>query len=456
MDIVWGGENGDWSTVGDWDPKQLPNSDSDVEIESGAVAVTASIGEVASIALSGQGTTLSFVDVSGGEVAGNLRIAGPAEGAFAGAELRLDVGHADGGSTFEVGGELKNHSILQIGDADLSLAKSTVLTAGSVSNIHGVILLDGCAGMSPKAYATLDVLGHAGFGENGVLEGQVLLSSAALVEFAKGQIDAIAAGATLSLDGAYTFIADASDSSSDSALKGLSDNLGALVLANGAAVAVSGSLSNADAIDIDAGLDQGSSSLTVADVLTNYASIQLGAANNSLTGSTDLNADKIINEAGALLMLYGGATSGEEKVTTQDKLVNDGIVAAMGGQSTIDGTVKGDGVLKVGDGAVLQFVNDVSGQTLRFAGAGEALFAVTSEVDLAAVRGFGAGDSVALYDFSNGSVSSQFSNQTSNSVELTLTQGAISVALHFFGANASAAHIDVGANVQGQVTISYQ
>jgi hypothetical protein len=79
---------------------------------------------------------------------------------------------------------------------------------------------------SAIARATLDVASAAGFGSAGVLFGDVLLSGNALIEFSKGQITTIAADADVALAGPDAFIADASDTSSISALIGLQDRVG--------------------------------------------------------------------------------------------------------------------------------------------------------------------------------------------------------------------------------------
>ncbi len=74
------------------------------------------------------------------------------------------------------------------------------------------------------AQATLDVASAAGFGAAGVLYGFVSVDSYygdALVEFTSGEITTIAANSELNLTGSHAFVADASNTSSNSALKGL-------------------------------------------------------------------------------------------------------------------------------------------------------------------------------------------------------------------------------------------
>ena len=71
--------------------------------------------------------------------------------------------------------------------------------------------------------------GVAGFGMAGILSGNVDLSGGA-IEFASGQISTIAPGASLSLNYGNAFIEDSTALGSNSALTGLADIAGALVL----------------------------------------------------------------------------------------------------------------------------------------------------------------------------------------------------------------------------------
>jgi hypothetical protein len=131
---------------------------------------------------------------------------------------------------------------LEIGPSVGTHSADSTVKAASLTNFIGTsdggIVLTG----SSTAEATLDIGSTAGFGAAGTLYGTLVLSGDALVEFARGQIDTIAAEAPLTLNGAHAFIADASDTSSNSALTGLNtvSGDGSLDLVNGATVTTSG------------------------------------------------------------------------------------------------------------------------------------------------------------------------------------------------------------------------
>ena len=127
---------------------------------------------------------------------------------------------------------------------------------------------------SATAEATLDVGSAAGFGYGGLLTGRVNLSGDALIEFASGQITTIANGGALSLIGSHAFVADASDTSSNSALNGLTTYCRRRhpSACNGASVTTSGGLNKGGkygAITLDGASGDGGSSLTIGRRLAN-------------------------------------------------------------------------------------------------------------------------------------------------------------------------------------------
>jgi hypothetical protein len=70
--------------------------------------------------------------------------------------------------------------------------------------------------------ALLDVTaGNAGFGAAGVLSGDVFLSGNSAIEFKSGQINTMAAGSYLSLNGNDAFVEDSTALGANSALTGL-------------------------------------------------------------------------------------------------------------------------------------------------------------------------------------------------------------------------------------------
>lgn len=85
----------------------------------------------------------------------------------------------------------------------------------------------------------------------GVLGFNLDLDGDALLQYASGEIGAIAGGVSLTLVGSQAHIADAGTITTNSALTGLSQIAGTLKLLNGASVAVGGNLLNTGAVDID-------------------------------------------------------------------------------------------------------------------------------------------------------------------------------------------------------------
>jgi len=116
--------------------------------------------------------------------------------------------------------------------------------------------------------------GVAGFGVGGVLTGAVDLTGNTAIEFVSGNINAIATGATLYLNGNNAYVEDSTALGSNSALN-LSNVSGNLELYNGASISVAattgnptGALLNSGGLYVD-NSQAGSSSLKVAGKLTN-------------------------------------------------------------------------------------------------------------------------------------------------------------------------------------------
>jgi hypothetical protein len=240
---TWLVQEGNWDTPSDWSAG-LPTASSDVEIgalRAGNPTVTASFGTVASIRINKNGS-LDFEDAGANSVTGGVTIGHDGTGCG----LELDVDSGDGGSSLTIGGVLTNSGTVVAGNSALSAA-STFDAARIVNfntsdpsdpDYYGTIDLLG----SSTAEVTLDVASAAGFGTAGTVYGNVSLSGDALIEFGKGQITTIAYDSLLDLVGSHAFIADASETSGNSALTGLKTVAGTLYLDNGSAVTTSGSL----------------------------------------------------------------------------------------------------------------------------------------------------------------------------------------------------------------------
>ena len=251
-----GGAN--WDTKDDW-RNGLPRANSDVKINEGGPQVSKRFGTVASITISSLGS-LTFIDAGLNSVTHRVINSGT---------IDLDPFSGDGGSLLSIGGVLDNAGTLEIGP-NSGLSANSTIKAASVTNLidttDGNIYLTG----SSIAEATLDVSSAAGFGTAGTLYGHVQLAGDALVEFARGQINTIVTGAELLLAGPDAFVADASNTSSNSALTGLKTVAGDLQLNDGATVTTSDALTNSGFV----GLENGAA-MTTPGTLTNSGTIDL-------------------------------------------------------------------------------------------------------------------------------------------------------------------------------------
>ena len=234
------------------------------------------------------------------------------------------------GSLLDIKGALTNSGTLQIGSGFGTISAASTVEAASIANVdgtaYGTIDLYGWS----TAQATLDVASPAGFGAAGILYGTVNLSTNALIEFKSGQITTIAANSALSLSGSQVFVADASDTSSNSALKGLKTVTGALDLSDGATLATSsgvtvtgdlkfdnatlttsGALTNSGAITLDSDVQNGGSLLKVNGAFTNSGTLQIGANwDNWLLPASTVQAASVANVDGTAygtIDLYGSS-----------------------------------------------------------------------------------------------------------------------------------------------------
>ena len=223
---------------------------------------------------------------------------------------------------------------MQIGSWPISLSAASTIEAASLANqigaTPGTITLYG----SSMAEATLNVGSAAGFGAAGTLYGWVNLSSDALIEFASGQITTIAAGGGLSLDGSQAFVADASDTSYNSALAGLSTVTGDLEINSGASVTTTGALSNSGYLALDGAPDDGGSSLTIGGTLTNDGTIQINFDNNTLSAASTLNAVSLANLVGST-----PGTISLSGTSTAEATLDVGSAAGFGSAGVLSGNV---------------------------------------------------------------------------------------------------------------------
>jgi hypothetical protein len=154
------------------------------------------------------------------------------------------------------------------------------------------------------------------------------------MEYASGQIATIASGVTLSLNGAQSRVVDAADTTTNSALTGLSENDGSLDLLNGNSIAAAADVLNAGFIglDPDAFSNEGGSGFGVAGKLTNSGHIQVGQTTPTLSATATLSAGTMANSGS--IGLYG-----------------NGANAAL---LTVNGTASSSGTITIGSGGTLQ------------------------------------------------------------------------------------------------------
>jgi len=340
---TWNGSNADWyaNSGGDWSPAGDPGATDDVVIGGGTVTLTGGDAGITVNSITLSGTSVLQIHDPGAtqSVAGNVTNSG---------SLDIDT-TGGGGSSLAIGGTLANTGTLNIGNGFLTAP--TTVTAAGLSNT-GTINIDG----SSTEQAALEV----GAAAPASWTGTATLSGGALLQFTgTSQIGAIASGAEISLSGAKAFVASAGiNSTSNSALTGLTTVAGDLFLANGASLSPTGDLGITGAVELDAAtngaggtsltvggalnntggtFDIGDTSLTAADTVTVQGASGLVNGNTcviNIVGSASVLASLDVTNAAA-----GFGTAGVETGTVF--LENDALLEFASGQiTTIDGTLE--------------------------------------------------------------------------------------------------------------------
>ena len=257
---------------------------------------------------------------------GNLSVTG---------ELHVDDRNGQGGTSLPIGGTLSlgSFAFVQIGNSNLSVpATVSAASMGSVAT-NATLNIIGSAGTQ----ATLSIAGPAGFGTAGTIDGRVFLGGDALLEFGSGQITTIANsnGNPLTLDGPGARIADASDTTSNSALTGLASIAGSLVLDNGAIIAPSGNLSVSGELHVDDSGGQGGTTLPITGTLTNSGFIQIG--NNSLSATTNLIASAVSN-TGTINLIGSATKQATLSITSAPAILTGGTINLSGDAALLYGS----------------------------------------------------------------------------------------------------------------------
>jgi hypothetical protein len=231
-------------------------------------------------------------------------------------------------------------------------AGASVTTTGALNNTGEIDLSDpmGLDQESPSepvaeflttpATSVLDIASEAGLGIAQTITGTVKLGNDSLLEFMQGEITTLDDDASLSIDGPSAFIADADDTSSNSALKGLASLLGGstLKLGDGASVATTGGLSAAD--DSNISLADGAS-LTIDGALTDIGGAIELSGDSAIATTLDINASAGFGTLGTVtnsISLSGNSLLefAENQITTiaaSGELVIDGDNAFVADES---------------------------------------------------------------------------------------------------------------------------
>jgi hypothetical protein len=157
-----------------------------------------------------------------------------------------------------VGGTLTNSAGASLAIGNTLLGSSTTVTAAGLSNSGTInIACNSTLGTTHQVSLEVEVVAAA----PATWTGAVNLSGDALLQFTgTSQIGAIGSGAGIAITGPQAFVAAAGiNSTSISALSGLSSNAGDFELASGASVTTGGGLTNTGLLRVDQSGSGGSS-----------------------------------------------------------------------------------------------------------------------------------------------------------------------------------------------------
>ena len=233
--------------------------------------------------------TLRVLDGNSVQIGGDLINTG-----FLG--LDSDAYTGEGGSSVNIAGTLANGGNLQVGNSTRGTSATSTLTLGNLTGTGGVTLYGGGTNQ-----ATVDVLSPA----PGTLVANTYLSADALLEYASGSIAAIGAGISLILNGARARVANAADTTTNSALTGLATIAGTLQLLNGNTASITGNVAESGflGLDNDAYTGEGGSSLTITGALNNSGALVIGPVTGGLGADTTLTVGQLTSTGN--VSLYG-------------------------------------------------------------------------------------------------------------------------------------------------------
>ena len=322
--------------------------------------------------------------------------------------------YGNGGTSVTLSGTLTNSGTLTIGNSQLNVAPST-LTVGGLDNTGAITLQGG------TELATLDVLSAA----PSTLTGDVTVGSNSLLEYASGSITAIASGATLDVAGS---LALSGNTSSDTALSGLSSNAGVFGFSGNLTTNAGVNLVNSGTLSVYSGV------LSLGGSLTNSNTISVIAGTLSVSG--------VVSNSGVVNITNGGLLDAAGYAYTQtagSTTVNSGALSAA--QVDIDSgallfasalNASADtGTITVSESGLVEFGSFVaSGQGVDFSNGG------TIKIDQGGlfegtIGGFtGRGDQLWLPNLSDADDDASISFNSAND-QLTVTgdNGAVTLQL---------------------------
>jgi hypothetical protein len=256
------------------------------------------------------------------------------------------------------------------------------------------------------------------------------------------------------LVGSHAFVADASNTASNSALAGLRSLAGPLNLESGAAVTTSGGLSNAAAITLDGDSGDGGSLLNVKGTLTTGGTISIGPSDNTLSAESTLEAAKVVNDGTIDL---NGAKAIDATLTCGGSFTNDGAVNLVHDTETIAGAVSGTGHFTLST-STLEFEHGVSnGQIVTFsspAGYADHLILDSPSAFAGTINDFFTPcDSVTAKGFAEAQTLLTYTQTGADSCSWTLAEGTHTAVLNFAGAPYAQSDFSISPSANGTGTV---
>ncbi|HEY1707953.1 MAG TPA: hypothetical protein VGG10_06790 [Rhizomicrobium sp.] len=447
--VRWIGSSGDWSTAADWSTGEVPGAgDSVVFPEFKYFTVTLSSGtKIGSLVLQSYGESLQ-INAPGQKIVVQRDIDN-------GGNITID-GDGGGGSQIVVDGTLTNSGSFDIGPMYGALSATSTVTVSHLANSGGLNLSGGAEGTS--AVARFIDTGDAA--PDTLTYGTLRLQGDALLEFTRGKIETIGAGAGIILIGDQARIADAGHTGSNSALTALTSNAGTFGLDNGAKTTdTTASFQNSGTFHLDGGVFStangldfdnsgtlsiayeaaGGSVLTVGGTLYNTGSLIAGA---TYEGASPVITVAHLDNTGSLDI--EGAQNDASPTPTLFNVTGDAAPATLAsGTST---SISGNAVLTFASGEITSVA---AGATLTISGAEAQINDAGVAGQNSALTQFAENDGTVT--FSNGADLSGFGTLFQNTGTFTVGDGTV-LSAHAGFANTGTLNVDDSTSYTGQAS----